>query len=149
LFVKSSQERDRSYGRNDHSSFRNSGVARNQGLPSPSTFSPDREHLCILHNNPWKWLLLAVKVLRRAEAECVCERYLRAESSSLSESFDIDSSSAGLHASITNCMNLSVLQMNMLSELVLIERSKAHPLPGVGWLEPVVTPLSDWSSARN
>jgi hypothetical protein len=40
-------------------------------------------------------------------------------------------------------MNLPVLQIKVLSELLLIERSKSHVLPDVRWLESAVTPLSD------
>jgi hypothetical protein len=42
---------------------------------------------------------------------------------------------------------MQVFSINVLSELVLIEPSKAHVLPGVGSLERVVLPLSHWSSA--
>jgi hypothetical protein len=62
-----------------------------------------------------------VEVLSRAEAK----------SPSLSESFDIDSSSAGLRASIRDWMNLPVFSMNVLFELLLIDLSNAHLLPGV------------------
>jgi hypothetical protein len=128
-------------------SFRNSGFAGNQGPLSVIVLFPDVKHLCILHDNICKHLLLVVEVAQCAEGECFCQRRLRTKNSSRSELFNINSSSAGLRASIRDCMNLPVLQMNVLPELLLIGASKAHVLPDVRWFEPVLTPLSDCSRA--
>jgi hypothetical protein len=147
LFVKTNQEYDRICALNHHSSFRDSGFAGNQEPLSASALFLDGEDLCILHDNTWKQVLLAVEVLRRAEIECSSKPHLRTKSLSLSELFNVNSSSAGFRASIGDCMNLPVLQINALSELLVIGPSTAHVLRDIRWLEPVVTPLSQSSSA--
>jgi hypothetical protein len=147
FFVKTNQECDRICVRNDHPSFQNSGFTSNQEPLSVIALFPDVKHLCIPHDNTCGQLLLAVEVVQRAEGECFCHRCLPTKNSSRSGLFNINSSSAGLRALIRDCMNLPVLQMNLLSELVLIEPPNSHVLTGVRWHAPVVTSLSDCSSA--
>jgi hypothetical protein len=146
LFEGTSQECDRICVRKDYPSFRNPSFAGNQEPLSAIALFPDVKHLCIRDDNNCKQLLPAVEVPQRAESKCFCKRRLRIKNLSRSDLFNKNCSSAGRRASIRDCANLPVFQINVPSELLLIEPSKAHVLRDVHWLEPLVTPLSDDSS---